>query len=258
MLTLARPGESAQRRAVAGEQLHDRQASLNAGRIIDGGAGSNIGAISSSINARPETTRLSSLQRAANSGPGATHVAQMKAVLEGGSSGVAQMQGWRDRFGDWFKRNIYGPHEHTVSHKAYGGNFFDETEEEATEKVFEGMTKHPAPLSLGRESTEEGRKMLIPFGQILTKTNPEDKSLTNETVPGKHILHPGNVKRTARGQYIETTGTGTGAFPWLNDKMANLVWGAVAHNTRLQIDPEFAEEHYADVVRHMDESENYQ
>lgn len=250
MLTLATRAEAAQRRAAAGEQSHQRRASVNADRIVDGADRSSDVAVS--MNSRPEVTRLSALQRAANSGPGAAHVAQMKSVLEGGSSGVAQMNGW----GDWFKRNIWGPHNYKVSHKAYGGNVFDETEEEATEKVFEGMKGHPAPLSFGRESTEEGRNMWIPFGQIFTKTNPQDKSLTNETVPWKHMLHPGNVKRTARGQNIETTGTGTGLFPSLNEKMANSLWGSVAYNTRLKIDPQFADEHYADVVKHMDEIDN--
>lgn len=246
LLTSARPKETAQRRAAAAEQSHDRQASLNANRIVDGGAGSNLAV---SMNSRPEVTRLGSLQRAANNGPGATRVAQMKATLEGGSSGVAQMNGWND----WFKRHIYGPHDYTVRHKAYEADPFEETHEEATQKVFEGMKGHPAPLSFGRESTEEGRTMWIPpFGQIFTKTNPQDNSLTNETVPWKHFLHPGKVKRTAIGQDIETRGTGTGMLPSTNEFMSNLLWGGVANTTRLQIDPKYAMKHYAELEKQMD------
>lgn len=88
MLTQATRTETPQRRAAAGEQSHDRQASLNADRIVDGADRSKTSDIGVSINSRPDVTRLASLQRSANSSPGATHVAQMKAVLQGGSSTI--------------------------------------------------------------------------------------------------------------------------------------------------------------------------
>lgn len=90
MLTQATRTETPQSRAAAGEQSHQRQVSLNADRIVDGADRSTTSDIAASMNSRPEVNRLASLQRAANSSPAASHVAQMKAVLQGGSSAVTQ------------------------------------------------------------------------------------------------------------------------------------------------------------------------
>lgn len=92
MLTLATRAETAQRRAPAGEQSHQRQVNMNADRIVDGADSSKTSDVAVSMNSRPEVTRLASLQRAANTSPGATHVAQMKAIMQSGSHAAAQQK----------------------------------------------------------------------------------------------------------------------------------------------------------------------
>ncbi len=150
----------------------------------------------------------------------------------------------------FFERHIYGPHQYKVEHQA-NTEMPGETEEELTQRTFEAMAQHPAPFSLGRKSTPEGKQMSIfPFGQINTMTNPEQKYLTNVTVPGRHILHPGDVKRTAKGKNIVTEGSGYGFLPSLNEKFADALWGTVAHNTRLKTDPQYREQFYKDVMEH--------
>src|SRR5436853_4553222 len=217
-------------------------------------AGAMNSAISQTVNQRPEVGRLASIQRAANSGPGAAHVAQMKAALGQGSGAVAQMNGSGSK--GLFSRYIYGPHSYNVSHKAYSKQP-NETDEEATEKVFEGLKKNPAPFSFG-ESTEEGNEAFVfPFGKIFTKANANKKSITNRTKPGRHLLDPGKVTRTAKGEDIITKGTGTGLFPRLNERFADTLWGSVAYKTRLGLDPEFAKKHYKEVDQVTDLAEEW-
>jgi hypothetical protein len=171
------------------------------------------------------------------------------------SRSVIQMNGDKESsFQNFFKRHIYGEHSYDLSHQVHTRSP-GVTDEEATKKTFEIIKKHPAPLSLGRESTEEGGTMWIPpFGQINTMTNPLQNYLTNVTMPRRHVLHPGWVKRSAVGENVRTEGGGTGLFPSLNEGAANMLWGSMAYRDRLRNDPKFATRHYADVLKHTEEA----
>jgi hypothetical protein len=176
-------------------------------------------------------------------------VSQHKVATSAPSRPVAQMNGdGESPFWKFFRTHIYGEHSYRLSHQVHSRSP-GQTDEEATKKTFDIIKKHPAPLSLGRESTEEGRTMWIPpFGQINTMTNPLQHYLTNVTMPGRHFLHPGFVKRTAVGESVITEGGGTGMFPSLNVGLANMLWGSMAYRDRLKSDPAFARKHYADVM----------
>jgi hypothetical protein len=164
---------------------------------------------------------------------------------------IVQMNGDDSMWGRFFRRHIYGEHSYRLMHQVHTRNPGD-TDEEATRRTFDIIRGHPAPLSFGRESTEEGRTMWIPpFGQINTMTNPPQHYVTNVTMRGRHILHPGSIKRTAVGEHILTEGTGYGLFPSLNEALADPLWGSMAYRDRVRNDPAFARQHYEDMFRHM-------
>lgn len=175
--------------------------------------------------------------------------------ISASSPAIVQMNGDQNSWlKDMWKTYIWGPHSYRVSHQVHTRNP-GETDEEATRRTFEIIRQHPAPFSFGRESTEEGRTMWIPpFGQINTMTNPPEHYLTNVTMPGRHFLHPGDIRRTAVGEHVVTEGSGYGLFPRLNERFADPLWGSVAHTSRKRNDPEFARQHYEDVLKKTEEA----
>ncbi|MGB9179567.1 MAG: hypothetical protein WCB68_10025 [Pyrinomonadaceae bacterium] len=220
-----------------------------------------------------EPNQFSALQERANHRPQALQVAQMQQMLNqsqrvrapmqihsaalnnatlASSRPVAQMNG-KD---PWYKRlwsnYIYGPHYYNLSHQVLPYKPFEMTHEEASEQTYGIIKGHPAPLSMGRESTEEGGTMWIPpFGQIHTTADPSNQQVTNLTMPWKHLLYPGWVKRTAEGTNIRTEGGGHGVFPRANEWFSNIIWGSMAYRDRLKHDPEFKEKHYEDIIKQM-------
>lgn len=151
---------------------------------------------------------------------------------------VAPQGGAAPRQPGFFERHIWGPHHYRVEHQA-NTRRPDESDEELTQRTYDAMVQHPAPGAMGRASTEEGRRMLIPLGFINTMAHPERRAVTNVTVP-PHLLHPGDVERTAQGENIVSEGGGHGLFPSLNERLAPALWGSVAHTTRLRTDPDYA------------------
>jgi hypothetical protein len=72
--------------------------------------------------------------------------------------------------------------------------------------------------------------LVLGSGPVVSYVDSSDFSITNVTLPG-HRFYPGKVIRsviTENGEIdIQTTGTGTGPHPWLNEHAADLYWGSI-------------------------------
>ncbi|MGA9995877.1 MAG: hypothetical protein WBP93_10700 [Pyrinomonadaceae bacterium] len=176
---------------------------------------------------------------------------------EGRGNTLIRFRDYRNKlkkYSENWSNYIYGPHYYNLLHQVRPKESHL-SEEESSQKTYSIIKKHPAPLSLGRESTEEGTTMWIPpFGQIHTTADPSKKQVTNLTVPGKHILDPGWVTRTAEGENIRTEGGGHGVFPKANEWFSDYLWGSMAYRDRLKNDPQFRQQHYEDVIEQVNSS----
>jgi hypothetical protein len=68
------------------------------------------------------------------------------------------------------------------------------------------------------------------FGPVVQYVDFPDLTVTNVTLPN-HFFYPGQVSRSVISEngeiYIQTTGTGTGRWPWVNQHAAEPYWGTV-------------------------------
>jgi hypothetical protein len=212
-------------------------------------------ALEQRANNRPQALQVAQMQQMFNQSsrsraPMQMHSKAMNTATPASSRAVIQMNGKDSWLKSFWKTHIYGEHYYDLSHQVRPKEQHL-SEEESSQKTYSIIKGHPAPLSLGRESTEEGTTMWIPpFGQIQTTSDPSMKQVTNRTVPGKHVLHPGWVKRTAEGENIRTEGGGHGVFPRANEWVSDYVWGSMAYRDRLKTDPQFKKEHDEDVMEH--------
>ena len=143
----------------------------------------------------------------------------------------------RQQWNQFKQRHLVGPHDHEFFHPVLP----DTPDNQA--KMAQDLYQHPVP-GPGTASPEGNVNFAAPVGYVTSTSHPESQSITNTTVPGRHLLHPGTVTRNVEsrdGQVgIHTRGTGTGLFPSVNDFFAPYLWGHQADKAKERLDPEYA------------------
>lgn len=100
------------------------------------------------------------------------------------------------------------------------------------DEAWEGLLRNAAPGQTGIAST--GNVIDVPgLGRIMQTVNQETMTVTNTTMPG-HLLHPGIVERQiislGGAIFVETVGSGTGAFGAINSWLSSPVWNQMNSN----------------------------
>lgn len=94
----------------------------------------------------------------------------------------------------------------------------------------EGLTRFPTPGLDGSYVTHDSVRTLPVFGDTRFKIDADNLTITNVT-ESNHLLYPGTVERKVftvdKRVFIETRGTGSGNYGYLNVAGANLMWHAV-------------------------------
>jgi hypothetical protein len=125
-----------------------------------------------------------------------------------------------------------GPHYYKT--ETWVGNVKDGIKPQA---AFEALRRWATPFSLGEKAVSAGDKTDIPgLGHAQHYVDEDHMTVVNSTVPGKHVLEPGNVHRSIvrRGDdiYVKTDGYGLGIFPEANRLASLIVWPLVDQNIR--------------------------
>lgn len=122
-------------------------------------------------------------------------------------------------------------HNHDFEEVVYTMKEGDD-EKEIGKKAFALLKEHATPPKWSSEQIEENVEVrqLVFVGPVITITDIESWSLTNQTISG-HILNDGYVKRSVvikdNKVYVRTEGGGTGPFSAPNDFFAPYLWGYV-------------------------------
>ena len=124
---------------------------------------------------------------------------------------------------------------HPKFHHYYGSNSCSKFSAGCTfENGKAGLLRFPAPGAPGEPIVDEQTGFAIPVGTVRHEVYDGGARVINVTLEGKHILHPGIVRRwvtqDALSVKIHTYGEGTGAFPRTNEFFSDSLWEGVDDN----------------------------
>jgi hypothetical protein len=186
-------------------------------------------------------SRLAPLATGLNSRPAVNNAAILSAALNRPFSSAPPPSGGGAGGGlsGFVGRHVYGPHNYSVSHRAFPPGMPEQ-------ERFEHLRRNPAPGTSEHSTPEGSTGWIFPFGRIHTIASRETSSVTN-TPLFPHVLYPwlggeANVRRHVEGENIISRGAGHGFFPSLQEAGAHHVWAHVAHRTRMQADPEYRQQ----------------
>ena len=124
---------------------------------------------------------------------------------------------------------------HPDFHSYYGSNFCAKSTAGCTfAKAVEGLLRYPASGASGTPIADEQTGFAVPVGTVRHEVYDGGATVINVTLKGKHLLHPGIVRRwvtqSANRVTIHTYGEGTGALPRLNEYLSDGLWKGVDQN----------------------------
>lgn len=97
-----------------------------------------------------------------------------------------------------------------------------------------GLLRFPAPGASGKPIVDEQTGFAIPVGTVRHEVYDGGAEIINVTLEGKHLLHPGIVRRwvtqDALSVTIHTYGEGTGPLPGPNEFFSESLWRSVDNN----------------------------
>lgn len=116
------------------------------------------------------------------------------------------------------------------------------------ESVYAALRRHPAP-GMGRntQGVVDGQISIAQLGYDakwddlgpVRHTVLESQLTVINSTMSSHRLHQGDVVRQVYvdggSVWIGTYGTGTGPYPWLNERLSNPLWSAVDSTIRYDI-----------------------
>ena len=98
-----------------------------------------------------------------------------------------------------------------------------------------GLLRYPAPGGTGEEPITNGQiSFAMPVGSVRHAVIDGDSQVVNITLPCRHSLHPGIVRRwvtqDANSVTVHTYGEGTGPFARINEALSDSLWRGVDEN----------------------------
>lgn len=154
-------------------------------------------------------------------------------------------------FKNLFRNIFYGPHEY--NHQSHVGTLRDdETPDQGMDRALDSLSRHAAPGGHGTQVTEDGTNVPVTgLGDVTSTLDRQRRNVTNVTTQ-RHWLHPGVVVRTpvvrGRNIYINSHGTGSGLFPFLNNLFASPVWNTVDRQIAYDLTPGLRERDEQDTM----------
>lgn len=102
------------------------------------------------------------------------------------------------------------------------------------ENAVAGLLRHPAPGASGEPVINGQTSFARPVGRVRHVVIDGGSQVVNVTIPGRHALHPGIVRRwvtqDALSVTIHTYGEGTGRLPRANEFFSESLWRRVDKN----------------------------